>query len=85
MDGQTKTKPAGLKGWKPEQGAEYYVVEADGHINTHVWEGNAPDLQTWSFGNCFQTYEEAAYTRKKMQELFIQFHEDNREGISRRS
>jgi len=77
MDGQTKTKPSGLKEWKPEQGAGYYVVGADGHIEAHVWQGHEHDLQTWSFGNCFQMYEEAAYAREKMQELFLQFHEDH--------
>jgi hypothetical protein len=77
MDGQTESDPSELKGWKPEKNAEYYVVGADGHIDVHVWEGNECDLQTWSFGNCFQTCEEAAYARKKMQELFLQFHEDN--------
>ena len=77
MDGQTKTKPSGLKEWKPEQGAGYYVVGADGHIEAHVWQGHEHDLQTWSFGNCFQMYEEAAYAREKMQELFLQCHEDH--------
>src|SRR6266705_3409987 len=77
MDGHTKPKPSGLKEWKPEQGAGYYVVGADGHIEAHVWQGHEHDLQTWSFGNCFQMYEEAAYAREKMQELFLQFHEDH--------
>src|SRR2546427_535593 len=56
MDGQTKTKPSGLKEWKPEQGAGYYVVGADGHIEAHVWQGHEHDLQTWSFGNTFHRY-----------------------------
>ena len=78
MNVQTEADPSGLKGWKPEKGAGYYTIGADGHIDAHVWEGNEPDLQTWNFGNCFQTCEEAACAREKMHELFIQFHADHR-------
>jgi len=43
MDGQTKTKPSGLKEWKPSKVAGYYVVRGRCHIEAHVWQGHEHD------------------------------------------
>jgi hypothetical protein len=69
--------PAKPERWKPGKDAGYYVIVADGNIDYEIWEGDDSDLQSWGFGNCFQTREEAEYARDKIKEVLSNFHKNH--------
>jgi hypothetical protein len=73
----TPSRPAAPERWKPQKGTGYYAIGADGNIDYKIWEGKNSDRQWWSFGNCFQTRQEAEHAREHMQEVLLNIHNEH--------
>ena len=45
--------------WKPSLGDEFWIINCDGSVLSIDWDDSPDDKETFAFGNCFQTEEEA--------------------------
>lgn len=67
--------------WKPVRGDMYYVVLLDGNALSVRWHDSNVDEDAYSFGNCFQTKEQARFEvdRRKFLAFFERSLRENEE------
>lgn len=78
------------KKWQPEEGGTYYLILTHGSVNYTIYDSDSRDDNgRLSFGNCFETKEEAQHMLQKiriinqLQELSnIKFNENQKEKWS---
>lgn len=52
--------------WKPKDGEEYYVINAESEIEKRYWNNDEYDIGSYQMGNCFKTKEEAEKEKEKI-------------------
>ena len=60
--------------WKPEEGDLYYTVHGDGEIVEIRNADDYVDSKYLTFGNCFETRQEAEQARDAIKDLLSNFH-----------
>ena len=63
--------------WLPSTGEHYFLILGHGMIARFPWSDTDFDHETWDFGNCFKTHEEAVQARDKIQEVLLSLHQDH--------
>ena len=61
------TKPKPKKRWKPNEGDTHWYFDREGTVRFMMWIDDFDD--SFKFGNCFKTKEEAESARDKVREL----------------
>lgn len=67
-----------IERWKPKPGCVYYVLNDKGEASRSAWssqydDGDAIDQAQFSFGNCFQTEDEAKEAAKRIQAVLLAY------------
>lgn len=52
--------------WKPEIEDLYFCIKDDGEIRSYKWENHIYDKNLYSFGNIFETKEDAEFAFEKL-------------------
>jgi hypothetical protein len=63
--------------WLPSEGDHYYLILGNGRIELFSWSDTPFDHETWDFGHCFKTHEEAVQALDKITELLRTSHQDH--------
>ena len=71
--GEAMSSPQSQR-WLPRQGEHYFLMLGNGTIARFPWNDTDFDHETWDFGNCFKTHEEAVQARDKIQEVLLSLH-----------
>ena len=79
MPRSRRKNPSPPQRWLPSEGDHYYLILGNGMIELFPWSDTPFDHETWHFGNCFKTHEEAVQARDKIQEVLLSLHQDHAE------
>ena len=66
--------------WKPALLDRYWTISiepADGYVYPARWWDDGFDKNVHSFGNCFQTREQAEAGLEKIKKVLLEAHDDN--------
>ena len=78
MPRSRRKNPSPPQRWLPSEGDHYYLILGSGMIELFPWNDTPFDHETWHFGNCFKTHEEAIHARDKLKAVLLTFHEAQR-------
>jgi hypothetical protein len=62
--------------WKPDKEELYYYINSEGEIDFIDWCDENGDTQSYEFGNCFKTREQAEHARDEIKKLLLNLHEN---------
>lgn len=62
--------------WKPEEGEQFWFVCQDGMAGISTWQDSLSYLYPYSFGNCFQTEEQAREASVRVQQTLMDYQDE---------
>ena len=69
MQRRSETIPPERDRWMPRHGERYFLLLGNGTVQRFQWQGTEFDHDTWKFGNCFKTSQDAERAREAVKVL----------------